>query len=191
MLRNTAFELLEMKSTFSFKSLLCSNTLLGKEGFLTKVNALTVFKEDPLHKKSNLLAHLAIRAKIIDITDEHCLEPAIDYHIMRIYLRTKRLLIKDNSISIILKNNGTFTNEEINELRSFIKNTMKFTCSNFNISMANLCFVDWVLGREFCHYDNPICKMKNGDCPIIDKCDSYKIPQSELLKEPLNNLGHY
>lgn len=190
MLRSLAEEI-QNKGDNLFKDLLYIRTLIGKGGFFDCVNDLSVFCEDPLKKKSNLLAHLIIRAKIVKITDEENLEPAIDYHIMRVYLRTGRIKISDKKTCDRLRENATYTLDEITELRQSVRCAMKLMCKQYSQSMATLSFVDWILGREYCDRMTPLCKFGQKSCPVKSLCSSAGMPKEQILSEPKSNHGYY
>lgn len=190
MLRRLSDQIEDKEPDF-FETLLKSDTLGGEDGFLVKVNSLAVFGDDPLHKKSNLLAQFALRAGLLKVSDEIELEPAIDYHIIRVYLRTGRLNILDNTTRKLLLNGGSWTGEEITELRQQIRNAMMLFCRKYKRSMAKLCFTDWVIGREYCHRHSPECENSKENCPAWQCCQSCGLPTNSMLLEPTNDSGHY
>lgn len=116
MLVTLAGELKKQDDIF-FEELIKSKSLKGEDGFLVKVDRFSVFNEDPLRKKSNLLAQLAITSGLINVSDENELSLPIDYHIMRVYLRTGRISINNENVRKRLLDKDEFLLDEITELR--------------------------------------------------------------------------
>ncbi len=191
MLIDLGKEISELYSNDFFYDLIDSPILLGNYGFLTKINSLSVFGDDPLHKKSNLLAQLLIRANLLNVDDEEKIEPAIDYHVIRVYLRTGRIKILSEELVNKFINRSNLTQEEITNLRKQIRDAMVVFCKQYNKSMAKLCFVDWIIGREYCHYDNPFCSNNTKKCPVCNMCTSCGLSVESMMVEPKNNNGHY
>lgn len=171
-----------------FKSLLQASSLYGPGGFLTMINKLKIFGEDPLHKKSNLLAHFVLREKMIQVVDQGYLEPAIDYHVIRVYLRTGKVNVRSDELRRRLVLKDKFKLEEIILLRYHIAETMRTFCSKYNRCMAQLCFVDWIVGREYCHAETPAC---SSGCPTRSICMSSNLPINDMMFEPISNHGFY
>src|SRR5262249_60455831 len=65
--------------------------LHGPDGFLLRMDRFQAFRGDPLRKKTNVLVHEIVRDHIVDFEDSARIAPAVDYHIMRLYLRSGRV----------------------------------------------------------------------------------------------------
>ena len=109
------------------------------------------------------------------------------------YLRSSRLTVTNKHLKKKLLEEKKFSLNELSELRNKINKIMQHCCKTFNLSMADLCFTDWAIGRTYCHYNNPECISKNNNknCPYSSACKSFNLPNQKLYKEPISNHGFY
>ena len=78
--------------------------LYGSDGFMERLDRFQAFQEDPLRKKSNVLVHEIVRDGIAKFNGSSAqIAPAIDYHIMRLYLRSGRVLPMHSETFELLK----------------------------------------------------------------------------------------
>ena len=164
-----------------------SKTIKGPNGLLEILNQLPVYKEDPLHKKSNFLAQVLIDEKILKVEDPEKIEPLVDYHIMRLYLRTGRIEVLDEIIKKKIKNKEQLPVEQITQIRTEISEQIKRFCTKYNKTVRQLNTIDWYVARNYCRQEKVNCE----ECPFHTKCDSRKLPLEEMLIEAIDNHGYY
>lgn len=162
--------------------------LAGEDGLFDIINnSIEVFNEDPLHKKTNLLAQLFINDKIIAVEDEYNIEPLVDYHIMRLYLRTGRIKIVNHDLIERIMKKEKLHLVQITELRRMIAEQIKKFCRNYSKTADELNTIDWYIGRNICEQKVARCK----ECPYNQYCDSSNKKTEEMLIEPIDNHGFY
>lgn len=162
--------------------------LKGQDGLFEIINRnIEVFNEDPLHKKTNLLAQLLINDKMIKVADEYNIEPLVDYHIMRLYLRTGRIKIVSQDLVNKIMEKEQLHLAQITELRIMIADQIKRFCVKYNKTADELNKIDWYIGRNICEQKRARCK----ECPYNKYCDSSNKKLEEMLIEPIDNHGFY
>ena len=172
------------------EKIVAATTLSGESGLFALINTLPVFSDDPLHKKGNLLAQILLREGIIKVSDEYNMEPSIDYHVIRFFLRTGMIDVSETNTRNRLKSSGEFTLEEVTELRKQIANCMKIVFNESGISIAKQGFIAWTIGRDYCRNEGANCAT-NKYCPIYRICKGYNNADYRNLKEPISNAGYY
>ncbi len=173
-----------------FDKILKVHMLEGEHGLLNIINTLPVFCDDPLHKKGNLLVQILLREGIIHVEDESNTEPAVDYHVIRFFLRTGFIQFNNEEIFDCLSSNANFELDEINDLRQTISECMKYIYRKSGIAIAKLSFIAWSIGRDYCRNEHAICDDK-GNCPVCKICKGYVDLKYRKLKEPMCNVGYY
>ncbi|MCL2382911.1 MAG: hypothetical protein FWC79_01775 [Oscillospiraceae bacterium] len=161
--------------------------LEGQGGLFSSINSIEVFSEDPLHKKTNLLAQILMNDEIIIVEDEYNIEPMVDYHIIRLYLRTGRIKIVNKEIEEKIRKKEELSLEQITELRQMIAKQIQRVCSKYSKTANELNIVDWYTGRNICQKETANCK----ECPYNRCCDSSDKSANEMLIEPIDNHGFY
>lgn len=173
-----------------FEKILQSNIVDGDNGLSNAINSLPVFKDDPLHKKGNLLIQILLREGLVIVNDEHNVAPSIDYHVIRFFLRNGFIYFENNTIAERLSNDDAFNLEEITELRMVISECMKYIYVHANISIAKLGYIAWSVGRDYCQNDYIDCEHEKT-CPMVKSCKGYIDIAYRNLKEPESNVGFY
>lgn len=164
-----------------------SKTIAGPNGLLKLFNRLPVYKEDPLHKKSNFLAQVLVDEKLIKVDDPENIEPLVDYHIMRLYLRTGRIEILNEDITEKIKKKEQLPIEQIVQIRTEISEQIKRFCIKYHKTARQLNIIDWFIARNYCRQEKVNCK----ECPLKANCDSRELPLEEMLIEAVDNHGYY
>jgi hypothetical protein len=173
-----------------FNKILACKTLAGINGLNTLVNSLPVFSDDPLHKKGNLFIQILLREGFVSVVDEENMEPAVDYHVIRAYLRFPFIDVINSDIKKRLSNSEKFELEEITELRTHISDCMKYVARKSGLSVAKLCFLAWSIGRNYCGTDEVLCEGSDS-CPVYGICMGRNNPDIRNLKEPISDHGFY
>jgi hypothetical protein len=177
--------------TDSIHSVLTSNTISGETGAAAVISRAPVYKEDPLLKKCNALLHELVRRNLIEVHDANEISPAIDYHIMRLYLRTGRVVILDDDLIRRLTNREMVRIELITEIRKAVADALKYTAWLANVSVSTLNDLEWAFTRRACRRDHVWCGDKTKKCPFDHFCPNAFLPTREMITEPDSKHGHY
>lgn len=180
-----------IRANNSVQLVLDSKSVSGERGAATVINTLPVYKEDPLLKKSNALLHELVRRNLISVGDSQEIAPAIDYHIMRLYLRTGRVMILDDELSKRLVERTTIRIEIITQIRRAVAEALRYTAWLSNVSVSTLNDVEWAFGRRACRRDVVWCSKDNMSCPLVPVCPSACLCPTGMLTEPDSKHGHY
>lgn len=163
------------------------------------------YRQDPLRKKTNVLSHEIVTEEIYKINDIKNLQPAIDYHIMRIYLRTGRVIPQDQSLIKYLTGAPNPRAYIVSQLRVAVGDALKLTAHYANLNIAETNFIEWQLGRSVCTNSEPACtEVKSislppsisslvvDRCPYINVCEANNL-MAEFIKfeEPLFISSNY
>jgi hypothetical protein len=181
-----------------FYMTLSESSLKNKEFELVMDN-FEAYGQDPLKKKTNVLSHDICTEQIFKIKDEDYLQPAIDYHIMRIYLRTGRVVPKDKALFKYFTGTPNPRGTIISQLRNAVGEALRMTAHYSNLNIAQTNFIEWQLGRSICTNSEPACKnsreislpnsiskLIRDRCPYIEECAANNL-MMELInfEEPL------
>jgi hypothetical protein len=156
MLRATAFHLAEMLADGSLQRLVAVGQLDGPKGFYATMKRIPAFAEDALEKKVRVLAHDLYRENIIRFSDPSNLKPAVEYHLLRLYLRSGRVYPVDRSVTEALRHPNLSSRARlVTLLRLRVEEAMNFTSYYSGLDMATLNYVEWQIGRSICIPDPP------------------------------------
>ncbi|MGN0245179.1 MAG: hypothetical protein ACI4DK_04320 [Lachnospiraceae bacterium] len=154
--------------------------LLSKEAVRRNILMCSVFSNDPEEKKMQLLLQKLTYQNYYKGLSKYY-EPAIDYHLIRGYirrglLRAKNSFAKDyiNKMHIERKESTTAA------IRSMCADIMLDICRYTNLDICVVNQIEWYIGRTICLHDNPDCflecqesnwlKSKFDKCPFFDTC---------------------
>ncbi|HEK0906692.1 TPA: hypothetical protein SMQ04_001430 [Pseudomonas putida] len=182
-----------------------SSCTIGNKKFEEAMSAFEAYKRDPLKKKTNILSHEIITENIFKIKDVQNLEPAIDYHIIRLYLRTGRVIAKDKELFKYFKGTPNPRGYLVSQLRQAVGEALKSTAHYANLNVAQVNFIEWQLGRSTCTNENPRCELPanasisssisnlfNGCCPYSECCLAFTTLKEFIeFEEPLFFSSHY
>jgi hypothetical protein len=101
--------------------------LHGPDGFLRRMDYFQAFRDDPLRKKTNVLVHEIVRDRIADFKDSARIAPAVDYHIMRLYLRSGRVFPLHRETLDLLKQNSMPRPRLVKLLRQSVSEALSLT----------------------------------------------------------------
>lgn len=156
MLRATAHHLAEMLKDGSLQRLAEAGQLDGPEGFYATMKRIPAYAEDLLEKKVRVLAHDLYRENIIRFSDPENLKPAVEYHLLRLYLRSGRVYPVNPSVSEALRHPGLTSRARLVKLlRQSVEEAMNFTAYYSGLDMATLNYIEWQIGRSICIPDPP------------------------------------
>jgi hypothetical protein len=135
----------------------CSNSHLGDNTFYTILDNFEGYRTDPLRKKSNVLTHDLIKEHIVEFSDKENVMPAIDYHIMRLYVRSGRVVPSDEAIFKFLEGAPNPRGRLVSELRKAVSEAEQLTAFYANLSVADVNYIEWQIGRSICTNKEPAC----------------------------------
>jgi hypothetical protein len=178
------------------------NRLYDKDGLVFQLDSFEAFREDPLRKKSNVLIHELVRDRVVRFKDEDKIVPAIDYHVMRLYLRTGRVVPLHTNTMDLLKSDSTPRPRLVKLLREAVAEALSLTALYARMSIPQVNSLEWQLGRDICERASPHCESvppisqqrlgwSNNFCPNASFCQAYRSPEWRLLREPDLNKSFY
>lgn len=154
------------------------------------------FSSDPEGKKTNLLLQ-----KLNSISDlcgiGRYAKPAIDYHLLRLYLRRGLLCARTKYADMYVRRPEIERKENtvaaLRELCSKILRKISL-CTDQSVSTINQ--IEWQVARSVCQRECPDCELKGAGarwlkpefskCPFHHTCIAYNYPAEKLMfvKEP-------
>lgn len=149
-----------------------------------------VYDADPLMKKCNALLHELVRRKLLVLTDADSLEPAVDYHLQRLYLRTARVMVEDAEIMDRLIRRTQVRIELLTAIRSRVAEAIKCTARIAKVSVSTLNDVEWAFARKACRRDVVACG-EPENCLLATWCWSAGLDPNKMVTEPRSSHGHY
>ena len=180
--------------------------LEGKKGFLQLLDDFVAYREDPLRKKSNVLVHDLVRERIITFTDMEKIKPAIDYHLIRLYLRTGRVTPLYEAVKEQLKGIPRPRPRLVRLLRATVADALRLTAQYSALTIPDVNYIEWQIGRSICHNKNPQCIslesapslaedvaiLFSSKCPYDNYCWAFSKDREWLhLQEPKYEKSYY
>jgi hypothetical protein len=129
----------------------------GSRGLYRWLNNIKAFAEDPLQKKTRMFVHSLLQFGLIAVADPENIQPAVDYHLIRLYVRTGRVLPAQADLLDRLTSEGTPRVEFHTELRAAVEEAMFYTASGAGIRIDELNHIEWQIARSFCVRKNARC----------------------------------
>ncbi len=154
------------------------------KGFIQSLRTFRAY-EDPVEKKSFLLAKFLVRRGLVAFKDVENIQVPVDNHLTRIALRLGLVELSGEYKSIFDKEASY---EEDIALRIIIRKAYKEIA---NLSMKRPDVLDdflWIHGRKCCYYGEPECDkclnpiLREKGCPLRSVCAYYN-GEIELLNE--------
>ena len=135
--------------------------LRGPGGIMERLSAFRAYS-DPVEKKSFLFVMFAQRSGAWAVVDPDQIEVAIDYHIMRIALRSGMVRVVDPALAGRLRHQETVSAAEDNAVRLAVRDACRLLIDGSRHDVFAVDNILWMIGRNCCFYDyDPIC----GDHP--------------------------
>jgi hypothetical protein len=181
---------------------LSGGNLYGPGGVASRLDAFRAFSGDPLRKKTNVFIHEIVRDDISRFADEDEIKPAIDYHIMRLYLRSGRVVPLHNETAKILKHPASPPARFVKLLREAASEALSRTALYAGMSIPAVNGVEWEIGREICDRLHPQCNKPahlsahgpwsaDGKCPYASFCPAFADLELQKLTEPKLQKNFY
>lgn len=197
MLRETAATLIQLVRSGSIDMILENPALEGEQGFYNVIKTIPAYAEDALEKKARVLAHDLYREGVLAFRDPENLRPAIEYHILRLYIRTGRVYPIDSSVRQSLSGPSQPARDRlVRLLRERVQEAMNLTAFYSNIDVASLNYIEWQIGRSICIPDIPLCtfppqglapdvaKLCIGSCGYVGFCRAFNDVTYGWFNEP-------
>lgn len=198
MLRTTAQELLSLRNTGQLNELIAKPRLEGEGGFYDVMRSVSAFAEDEIEKKVRVLAHDLHREGILVFKDPENLRPAVEYHILRLYIRSGRVYPTDEAVREELRSPGISSRARLVKLlRQMVEEAMNLTAFYADLDVSTLNYVEWQIGRSVCTSNDPHCADQPPDelpadvkalsparCVFASFCRAYTEPQYGWYHEP-------
>lgn len=209
LLRETAQALLQ-RYDGSLERLLSTS-----EGFLRRESGLGVLDVfmtlpgyyDPHLKKAFVLLKIWRRLGLWEARDKHNLFIPVDYHLLRVALRSGIVQVQDAAWQQRLRERAVATPAEEEEIRSTVKQAYKRVEQLSGIDVFTLDEIFWTLGRSCCHHDRPArcdtcdrahCSFTQsfvytcpGHCPLSGTCIGSGDAAYRALFEPMLETVYY
>jgi hypothetical protein len=136
---------------------------------LESLKKLPGYMADPLAKKANLLAIiLAARPEgFLEPRDPESIVPIVDYHMMRLCLRTGLVTIKDPELRRRIIARQWVDNTEELAIRQATGRAILALARQTNLSIAAIDGLFFQLGRQVCLETEPA---RCTDCPLTKDC---------------------
>lgn len=181
-----------------------SGRIFGDDGLFERLKTIHAFSEDPLSKKSNALAQELAREGIASFEDADSIPPAIDYHLIRLYLRTGRVVASNKLISEEFIKGETHRPRLIKLLREAVSDALSLTAKLASMPVHQLNYLEWQVARNRCEVDYTICdgdwpldlldesiRMLSVGCPLKESCVAYKSPEWKKMRELTSKKAFY
>jgi len=184
----------------------CNGHLAGPDGFFELMDQFAAYREDPLRKKTNVLIHELVRSGAVQFTDPEHIAPAIDYHLIRVYLRTGRVYPLHAFIFEDLATGDPRPRTRlVRVLREKVATAVKLTAFLGGLTVPDVNFIEWQLGRSICVRGTPGCisgvrarpldsevaKLFDTRCPYSENCTAFQDPRWLQLQEPVFKKTFY
>ncbi|MCZ4344326.1 hypothetical protein O4H52_22260, partial [Sphingomonadaceae bacterium G21617-S1] len=205
MLRGTAEQLsVLLKAGGRLRRLLEAPVLEGQSGFYDTIAAIPAYTGDPFDKKARVLAHDLYREGIVNFSDPENLKPAVEYHLIRLYLRSGRVVPASESVrDELLGERRPARPRLVKLLRGAVDMAMRQTALYSGIDVATLNYLEWQIGRSICveelgpelvdfHCEAPapadmpddVRALATCRCPFAGFCGSLNDPGYGWFREP-------
>ena len=166
-----------------------------------KLVEAAVFLEDPLRKKMQILLHSLVSSQIVPDAEPLC-EPAVDHHIMRLFLRRGDVHATSRLGMAYLESGGSHRASTVSALRSVVSKALSYASRTSGFSVPCVNRAEWWIGRSVCHQEHPDCELHEEPsawlrpsmtkCPFIDACFAYNCdPRWLAAHEPRHVGGLY
>ncbi len=172
--------------------------LEGPSGLYQLLNSLAVFNADPQRKKARLLVQQLYRYRLLEFSDPEYVRPATEYHLMRLYLRTERV-VHQRGLDLAVASSRATDIRSVTALRNAVEEAMYYTAGGAAMPIADLNEIEWQVARSFCDRDQPLCmgpprvdkpvddailNANKGSCPFAGICNGPELTHIARLAEP-------
>jgi hypothetical protein len=150
-----------------------------------------VFIEDPEEKKRQVLLHRLAGSGLMPHVGLLC-SPAIDYHILRLYLRRGDVAPETKAGTDYMTASQSRRATTVASLRRTVAAALSDIARYSRLPVHLVNTIEWWVGRSVCLRDKPDCELQ-GDachwlrphfsrCPFADTCFALNVAPEHLLK---------
>lgn len=165
--------------------------LLPIELIRNRLLQCNTFSKDPKEKKLQLLLQKLSNYDKLKKLSVYC-QPAIDYHLIRCYLRRGLLRPRTAYAEGYLKDFTTERKETtVGALRHLCSKLLEDIAWYTELDICTVNLIEWNIGRSVCTQDNPHCELETDDtiwlkakyvrCPFYESCMARQNEKNELL----------
>ena len=187
----------------------CDATLAGPDGIYSWLSTFEAFAQDPLQKKSRVLVHQLLRYGLVSVVDAESIAPAIDYHLIRLYVRTGRVLPAKSELAEKLVDGRTARVEFLTALRRAVQEAMHYTAASSGLRLDQLNHIEWQIARSFCTRLEARChkgptpekrldegivmasERCGGHCPLVGECLGVLNEELRNIQDPRSVRAYY
>lgn len=171
-----------------------NGTLLSRDEIQNRLLACEVFSNDPEGKKMQLLMQkLSSFHELAGLSLYY--QPAIDYHLVRVYLRRGLLIAKTQYAANFLNNSGIERKEStMAAIRQLCAHILSAICEYTELDISIVNQIEWHIGRSICVQGEPDCFLKSQEaqwvnekfsvCPFFNTCVARSNDRFLSLDEP-------
>lgn len=149
----------------------------GPGGFYEFLDSLGPYAEDPLRKKARILVQQLARSELITPKDPELLAPAVDYHIIRLYMRTGRVYPARATGYRTYAESKLARPATLLSLRKAVEGAMQLTAEFASLRIDDLNHLEWQVARSFCTREEARCNKGPLPAKLVD------LPLVELSQE--------
>ena len=181
----------------------------GVSGIYNWLASIPAFGADPLQKKSRILVHQLLAYRLLEVADPENILPAVDYHLMRLYVRTGRVVARRAQIVERLQGDRKVERIEfVTHLRRAVEEAMWHTASGARRPVNEVNHIEWQIGRSFCTRKEPRCEgpfledkppdacvqaLSSGSaaCPLRGDCAGATDKSLRSIVDPASSRSYY
>ena len=181
----------------------------GESGIYNWLARIPAFGGDPLQKKSRILIHQLLAYRLLEIADPENILPAVDYHLMRLYVRTGRVVARRAETVERLRGHRKVARVEfVTHLRRAVEEAMWYTASGAQRPVNEVNHIEWQIGRSYCtrkeaRCDGPYLETKPPDacvralspssraCPLRRDCAGAIDERLRSIVDPASSRSYY
>ncbi|MBI9084199.1 MAG: DUF362 domain-containing protein [Desulfobacterales bacterium] len=141
-----------------------------ENGLMSFLRKTPVFSDDPEMKKAQVFIHSILRERLWEFLDDNKVQPAIDYHIMRLYIRRGNIWPRTKNGELYLKQNIRRYSKTTVALRTLVADALKSIAGFHNLKIVDVNSAEWWVGRSVCKRDYPDCDLLNSESEWLKKC---------------------
>lgn len=173
---------------FNFNGNIADSKLIDQFFFTS-----STFSDDPEQKKKQILLQNLSGFSELSALSAYC-KPAIDYHIIRNYIRRGLVYPTTKYMKEKLYKWNVVKERTIGKLRSYCSEAMQSISDYSTLTPTQINTIDWWIGRSVCVNSCPDCllqedssiwlKSKYSKCPFYNCCDAVKDYRLFTINEP-------
>jgi hypothetical protein len=124
------------------------------DGIVKRLESCRAFSADPARKKMQVFLHSVACYEEFRQLDELC-EPAIDYHIIRLYLRRGDVFPTSKAGLDFLNTQVMRRSSTVTALRQVVSEALKWSAQFAGLPVRVVNGIEWWIGRSVCLRDAP------------------------------------